>query len=297
MPPDLPKARASRNRAGILMMVLAMSLVPLIDVLAKFLVLDGIPALQVVFLRMLLGTLLLLPVMLLYRRPEIVPPQGWGSAFLLGVLSVMTGVGFFGALKYLSIADTAAISFVQPLFVILLSKLFLGEAVGLARWLALFVGFAATLLIIRPGMGVINPGSLLALGSGAAMAGYVILVRKSMRGAGRVSPVSLTFQTHAMALVVAIPIVMPFWQGMDPGHWGLVVGLTLVGLAGQYLIIRAYDFAEASLIAPLAYLEIVSSTLASWLFFSQVPDAVTFIGIAVLIASSLFVTFRSAGRR
>lgn len=296
MQSDVPASRTNTNGAGILMMTLAMSLVPLIDVLAKYLVLGGIPAVQVVFLRMLCGTVFLLPVMLAFRRDEIVPPQGWGNALLLGLLSVIAGAGFFGALKYLSIADTLAISFVQPLFVTLLARFFLRESVGPARWLALLIGFAATLMIIRPGLGTFNPGSLLALGSGAAMAGYVILVRKSTRGRGRVSPVTLTFQTHGMAFLVAAPAMVLFWTALTPQQWGLAIGLTLVGMAGQYLIIRAYDFGEASLIAPLAYLEMVTSTLASWYFFSQVPDAITFIGVAILIASSLFIAFRGRGR-
>lgn len=284
--------RADSNGAGILMMVLAMSLVPMIDVMAKFLVVDGIPALQVVFLRMLCGTLILLPVMLVSRRAELVPPQGWTSAFLLGFLSISTGICFFGALKYLSIADTVAISFVQPLFVTLLSRLFLRERVGPARWIALLVGFAATLIIIRPSPGALDIGSLLALGSGASMACYVILVKKGTAGARRVSPITLTYQTHFMAFLVAAPLMLLVWNGMSLGQWGLALGLTLFGLAGQYLIIRAYDHADASLIAPITYVEIITSTLASWLFFAQVPDHITFLGVAILIGSSLFIAWR-----
>lgn len=281
------------NGAGIVMMVLAMALVPMIDVQAKYLVVDGISAMQVVFLRMLCGTALLLPLMVATgRRTEIVPPQGWTNAFLLGVFSVASGVCFFGALEYLSIADTVAISFVQPLFVTLFSSLFLKERVGMARWLALFVGFGATLVIIRPSHASLDVGSLLALGSGASMACYVILIKKGTAGLRRVSPITLTFQTHFTALIVAAPLMMLMWGGLSLAQWGMAIGMTVFGLVGQYLIIKAYDYGDASLVAPFAYIEIVTSTLVSWSFFNEVPDHITFIGVSILIGSSLFIAWR-----
>lgn len=292
----IPDATVAGSRdgsgAGIVMMILAMALVPMIDVLAKHLVTGGIPAMQVIFLRMTCGTLLLLPVMLVGRREALIPPGGGINALLLGFFSIATGFCFFGALRYLSIADTVAISFVQPLFVTLLSRLLLRETVGPARWIALLIGFGATLLIIRPNHGALDPGSLLALGSGAAMAGYVILVKKSTGGSRPLTPLTLTFQTHFMAVLVGAPLMALFWVGLNAEQWWMVLGMTLFGLVGQYLIIKAYDSADASLVAPFAYLEIVTSTGASWLFFSQVPDHVTFIGVAILISSSVFIAWR-----
>ena len=285
-------SRRDTSGAGIMMMMLAMALVPMIDVQAKHLVIGGIPAMQVIFLRMMCGTILLLPVMLAGRRKEIIPPDGRMNAVLLGIFSIAAGFCFFGALEYLSIADTVAISFIQPLFVTLLSRLFLKETVGTARWIALLVGFGATLIIIRPSHGAIEPGSLLALASGAAMAGYVIVVKKSTAGSRRLSPLTLTFQTHFMAVLVGAPLMVLLWVGLSPEQWWMVLGMTLFGLVGQYLIIKAYDCADASLVAPFAYLEIITSTAAGWLFFSQVPDRVTFTGVAILICSSAFIAWR-----
>ncbi len=284
--------RSNTNGSGILMMVLAMTLVPMIDVQAKYLVNGHIPAMQVVFLRMLLGTLFLTPLMIVGRQPIFPPPQGWRNAFALGFFSVLGGVCFFGSLKYLSIADAVAISFVQPLFVTLFSRLFLKEKVHLARWIALVIGFAATLIIIRPTHHELEMGSLLALVAGAAMAGYVIAVKKGAGHDRRVTPIGLTFQTHFSALVVVAPMMFMFWQGLDLFQWTMAVGMTLVGLAGQYLIIKAYHYCEASLVAPFAYIEIITSTFFSWVFFVQVPDTVTFLGVTLLIASSLYVVWR-----
>lgn len=289
---EVTAARHGTNGAGILTMVLAMALVPMIDVQAKFLVVNGISAMQVVFLRFLCGTLLLLPVMLAGRQTEIVPPQGWRNAFLLGFFSICSGFCFFGALEYLSIADTVAISFVQPLFVTLFSSLFLKEKVGAARWVALFVGFCAALLIIRPSHTSLEIGSLLALGSGVTMACYVILVKKGTSGQRRVSPITLSFQTHLTAVLVAWPLMILTWNGLSLSEWGMVLGMTLFGLMGQYLIIKAYDYGDASLVAPFAYIEIITSTFVSWLFFSEIPDQITFAGVAILICSSLYIAWR-----
>lgn len=290
--PSLHPARS--GAAGISVMMLAMAIVPLIDVQAKLLMQAGLSPLQTVFLRMACGALLLAPVMAMRHRAEILPPQGWMAALALGGLNMLGGLMFFAALRYIPIADTVAISFVQPLFVVLLSRLVLKERVGPGRWIALAVGFAATLLIIRPGLGGFNPGSLLALGAGLAMAGYAICVRATTIGQRRVSAMTLTFQTHLMACLVALPLVLPGWQAVSALQWQWVIGMTLVGLAGQFFIIKAYELSEASLVAPFAYLEIVTSTAISWLFFRDMPDAITFLGVGVLVASSLALMRRHA---
>lgn len=285
------------NLTGVFLMLAAMSVVPFIDVLAKKLVTDGVPALQIVYLRMLCGTILLLPMMLSTHRREIAPPQGWTNAFLLGFFNFATGACFFGALGYLSIADTAAISFVQPLFVTILSRLFLTEQVGLQRWIALFVGFGATLLIIRPSMNSISLGTILALGSGLSMACYVILVKQVTRSGKRASAVALTFQTHFTAFVVATPLMFSLWHNLTNEQWTMAISLTLIGLVGQYLIINAYRYGEASFVAPIAYTEIITSTIASWYFFKQVPDIITFVGVAVLIGSSIYLAKQYTPRK
>lgn len=285
-----PQAQA---RKGIVLMLLAMALVPMIDVFAKQLALQGLSALQIIFMRMAYGTLLLLPMVLWVRHrggTRQVEPTSPASTVLLGLTSLGAGVFFFAALRWLSIADTLAISFVQPLFVTLMSRYLLKERVDALRWIALGVGFVATLVIVRPGSGAFNPASLLALASGACMAAYAIVVRS---GAGRRSVLSVTFQTHAVAGLIALPLMALVWQAPTAGQWLTGLTLALVGLAGQYLIIRAYDHCEASLLAPLSYTEIVTSTLVSWLFFREIPDAWTFVGVAVLIGSAIAVARRS----
>lgn len=290
---SVPTPCPSDTRKGIALMLLAMALVPMIDVFAKQLALQGIAALQIIFMRMTWGTLFLAPVVLAAGWRQGWPRPGRGevaTAFLLGLTSLGAGVFFFAALRWLSIADTLAISFVQPLFVTLMSRFILKERVDALRWLALILGFCGTLVIIRPSSAAFEPASLLALASGMCMAAYAIVVRS---GAGRRSSLAVTFQTHAIAALLALPMMLAVWQSPTSGQWASSIALALVGLAGQYLIIRAYDHCEASLIAPLSYTEIITSTLASWWFFRQVPDGWTFAGVAVLVACALMIARRA----
>lgn len=286
----LPVART--DRSGIAVMILAMSVVPLIDVLAKFLVLDGLHALQLIFVRMGLGALLVLPMVRRAAPGTLRLKGGWATAFLMGGLNVAAAGCFFSALFYLSIADTVAISFVQPLFITLISCFVLREKVSLIRWMAIAAGFLAMLLIIRPGMVALNPGSLLALASGFCMACYVVVVRHSATGSTPSTPLALTWYTHVTAVALVAPVMLFVWVTPDLRQWGMLAGLTLVGLAGQYLIIKAYRLTEASLVAPFAYFEIVTSVLVSWAFFAEVPDQVTFLGVILLMISSLIVLQR-----
>ena len=132
----------------------------------------------------------------------------------------------------------------------------------------------------------------MALGAGFAMASYAILVKASVGGLRRVSPVTLTFQTHFVGFLLAIPLVMIGWEAITVNQWVLAFSMAGFGLAGQYLIIKAYQLSDASLVAPFVYLEIVTSTIFSWLFFHEMPDRITFIGVAILIISSLFLIRR-----
>ena len=196
---------------------------------------------------------------------------------------------FFWALKYLPIADTLAIFFVQPLIITLLSPLVLGEKVGIRRWLAVLVGFAGTLVIIRPGFQELNPGVFLALASGASLAIYLLLTRKI---AGSAPAMVTTFYTSLMGALIMSVIVLFVWQPPTPQQWGFFVLLSVIANGGHFLIIKAYDHAEASLLAPLAYTEMIMATIAGWYVFGDFPDASTFLGVGILIACAIYISWR-----
>jgi multidrug transporter EmrE-like cation transporter len=153
-----PKSRP-RPLIGVALMLMAMMLLPYLDVVAKFLGQQGMPVMQIVWARMAFGTLLTLPFVLRHGGPAAIrPDQPWYHT-LRAVLLIAATFLFFTALKYLPIADALAIFFVQPLILTAISPFVLGEKVGPRRWAAVCVGFIGTLIIIRPGMAEVNPGT------------------------------------------------------------------------------------------------------------------------------------------
>jgi drug/metabolite transporter (DMT)-like permease len=270
-----------------LLILTAMSIVPLIDVVAKALSQHGMPVLQITLMRMFGGALMIAPFLVRYHGVRALVPRHFPHALMLGFCILGAATCFFAALQYLPIAETLAISFVQPLVVTLLSGLILKERVKRGRWIALFVGFVATLVIIRPSSEAFNPASLLALASGILLAFYVITVRAH---ASAVPALVTTFHTHTFSALLAAPFLLIWWVPPSEVHWQLCIVLAFVGVIGQFLIVKAYEYGEASLLAPLAYTEIVTSTLAGWWFFDEMPDFLTFLGVMILIGCAVFIS-------
>lgn len=282
-------AESGRPLVGVMLMLAAMAALPFIDVLAKFLGQAGVPILLVVWARLTFGALVTLPFALRLTSPRGLMPNRLVYHILrAGLLSLAT-FSFFLALKHLPIADALAIFFVQPLVVTVLSALVLKERVGPRRWAAVGVGFLGTLIIIRPGFAAFNPGSLLAFAAGSFLAVYLVMTR---RISGTAPAMLTTFHTSAVGAVLISFLLPLVWQTPSLSQWLMMAALGTIATLGHFLIVRAYDFAEASLLAPLAYTEMIMATLAGWVFFGDFPDVLTFLGVAILIACALYISWR-----
>ena len=278
-----------RTIIGIALMLGAMAVLPFLDVVAKMLGQQGMPILQIVWARMAFGALLTLPYTLRHGGPAAIWPDRPAYHTLRAALLIAATFLFFSALKYLPIADALAIFFVQPLILTAISPLLLKEKVGPRRWAAVAVGFVGTLIIIRPGLTEVNPGTVLALGSGASLAVYFAMTR---RISGSAPAMVTTFHTGLMGTILTTVAILPLWEAPTPAQWGLLFLIGLIATVGHYLIVRAYDHAEASLLAPLAYTEMVMATCVGWWFFGDFPDGPTFLGVAILIACATYISVR-----
>jgi drug/metabolite transporter (DMT)-like permease len=285
--------KTHRPLLGVAFMLVAMAILPGIDVIAKFLGAKGVPILLLVWARLTFGTALTLPFALRHARGRDLLPDRPLLHGLRAALLASSTFTFFYALKTLAIADALAIFFVQPLVVTLLSPLVLHERVGARRWAAVAAGFCGTLIIIRPGFVALNPGSLLALSAGTTLALYLLITR---RIAGAAPAMLTTFRTNLMGAVISSILVVFVWQNPEPWQWPLLVALAAIANLGHYLIVRAYDHAEASLLAPLGYAEMVTSTLMGWVFFNQLPDGFTVLGVAILIACAIYISTSRAAQ-
>jgi len=284
-PPKAPRG----TLIGISLMLAAMAILPFLDVVAKYLGRQGVPVLQIVWARMFFGAVMTLPFAVkIVGVRGILPDRPFYHSLRATLLIAATGC-FFWALHYLSIADALSIFFVQPLIVTVLSPIVLGEKVGMRRWVAVVIGFIGTLIIIRPGLQEINPGVLLALAAGASLALYMLMTRKI---AGQSHALVTTFHTSAIGAVFASAIAAYVWVTPTASQWGLLGLLAFIATFGHFLIVRAYDYCEASLLAPLAYTEMVMATAAGWWFFGDLPDRWTFVGVAILISCAIYISVR-----
>ena len=274
---------------GVGLMLGAMVVLPGIDVIAKMLGQQGLPVLQIVWARLALGAVLTLPFAWRIAGPRGLWPARPIYHLIRAAFLVAATFCFFLSLHWLPIADALAIFFVQPLIVTLLSALILREQVGPRRLIAVAVGFVGTLIIIRPGLAEVNPGSWLALAAGAFLACYFVMTRAI---SGQAHAMVTTFQTSLLGGLILSVTVCFVWVSPSPAQWLMFVALAFIATFGHLMIVRAYDHAEASLLAPLAYTEMVTSVALGWLFFGDFPDFWTFVGVGILISCAIYISMR-----
>lgn len=280
--------RADNPPLGILLMCAGVALFALGEGCVKALSRDHEIA-QVVWARYVFHALVFLLVFsrggvlrqIATRRPVLHLARS--AALLAGTVT------FFTALKYLSLPEAAAINFVTPLLVTALSIPFLGEKVGIRRWTAIMAGLAGVLVVIRPGFGIAHWAAVLPLATAACYAAYQIMTR--VAGRSEDTRTSL-FWTSAVGVVVMSCAAPFFWTAPAAAAWALMAATgTLFGL-GHYLLIRAFEVAEASTVSPFLYTQIVWVTAVSVAAFGEVPDAWTLAGAAIIIGSGLYVWSR-----
>lgn len=272
---------------GILLIIAAMVFFSMSDACSKVLG-QVLPPIEIVWLRYSGFTLLMLPALL--RRPALFRSAAPTLQIGRGLGLLGSALFFTAGLRFLAMADATATSFVSPLFITALSIPVLGEKVGLRRWSAIFVGLIGVLIVVRPGTSTFNPASVLPLLSSVSWACGIVLTRKmSHSNDGMVTTLGYAAITGWVVTSAMLPFVweVPTWREVAIG--GFMAG---VSTAAQWLVVQGYRRANASVLAPFSYTQLVWSSLAGFLLFSMVPDAMTLIGAAVIIASGLYTAHR-----
>ena len=201
---------------------------------------------------------------------------------------------FISGLRFLPIAEASATGFVAPLFVTALSIIFLGEKVGLRRWIATAVGLIGVLIILRPGTGAFHPAAFFPLVSALAWACTLIMTRM-MSGTER-AITTMTYSSIAGLLILSalVPFVWvtPTWHDIA---FGILIGVA--STAGQWIVVLAFRYADASVLAPFSYTQLLWVSVLGYLIFGEVPDAYTITGAAFIVASGLYTAHRERVRR
>lgn len=282
---------------GIALMIGFSLLAPVMDAFAKASS-AYVPVGETVAFRFGIQTVLLLPLVLRVTKLSWPSLREWMLHMLRASMILFATAAFFTALSVMPMADSIAIFFVEPFILTLLGGLFLGESIGWRRILACAIGFVGALLIIRPSFSDFGPVAFLPLLTALLFAMYMVLTRKM---APHHHPVALQFWTAVAACVWIMPALLIFdgtgFTPLDPvmppaPSWGLLVGVGVAATVSHLFITYALRFAPAAVIAPLQYIEIISAVLIGYLAFDDIPDVQSFIGIAIIVGSGLYVFIR-----
>ncbi len=207
-----------------------------------------------------------------------------------GVMLVLQILVFVNGLYLLGMAPMMALFSLYPLLITFLAIPILGEKVGWRRLLAVGTGFLGVLVILRPGLGVFDGHAVVGLVAALGLALYSVLTRIVTRADGSSGPA--LFYT-GVAGAVTISLIGPFyWTPMAPADWGWMLLLSIAGLSGHSLLIRAYESSEAVRIQPFTYLQMVFGVILGWTIFGERIDPWMVIGMAMIISAGLYALWR-----
>ena len=280
----------SPNAKGAMFALLAFAIFSTHDVIVKILGATYAPF-QIVFYSVLLSFPLAFIMLMRDVNPgTLVPVHPWWLA-LRTVAVVATGVSAFYAFTVLPLAQTYAILFAAPLLITILAIPVLGEKVRLRRWLAVLVGLAGVMVVLRPGSTELSLGHIAALVAAIGGSFASIVVRKI--GADERPVVMLIYPM--MATFIAMACALPFvYEPMPIEHLGLLAIIAVFAWTAGRLVIAAYQTGEAAIIAPMQYSQIIWASIFGYLFFGESIDGATALGASIIIASGLYIVLRES---
>ena len=248
-------------------------------------------AFQIVFFSVLFA--FPLTTLLLIRETEpgtLRPVHPWWTAARTAAIVTASG-GAFYAFAVLPLADVSAILFAMPILITLLAIPILGERIRLRRGIAIVVGLVGVAVVLRPGQADLGAGHAAALVAALGSSLAATIVRKI--GKDERNVVMLLYPTLATFLVMGA-ILPTVYRPMEGGDFALVILVAVLAFVAMLCIIEAYRSAEAALIAPMQYSQILWAVFYGWVLFEEWPDPATVAGVALIIASGLYIVFRES---
>ena len=297
----------SSNIRGALSLLLAILIFSLQDVAVKWIGGDY-SVLEIVLFRSLIA----LPCTFFFLRYEgiqgLPTTQRARLEYIRGFFLFLSFTTYMLGLAALPLADIAAIRNSGPLMITLLSVVWLGEKVGLRRWIALIVGFIGVLFIVQPGSATFNLGSLFALAATLFYALSVMITRKL-----QTTDSSATMAYYSSLVYLVISLILAPLAGvvgeMPDAHpsiaflfrgwsmptlldWGIMSGLGLVWAGGMYFVARAYSLAPASVVAPFEYAPLLINMMWGFFLWGEIPTLMTLAGAFLTLSSGIYILYR-----
>ncbi|MCY4546809.1 MAG: DMT family transporter [Defluviicoccus sp.] len=210
-----------------------------------------------------------------------------------GLLSTIAMYGWFGSLALIPIADATAISFTFPLFIALFGVIFLRESAHAMRWAALIIGFAGTLVIVRPGFEEVNIGMVMVIGAGLCIATSAMMLKVAIR-TDHPDTAVLYQSVFMLPFAVAGAALVWQWPSAEQWLWGLALGAA--SATAQRFYTRAFAVGETGAVAPFDFARLPFAVVLGFVAFSELPDLWTVLGAAIIFAAWI-VAERSESRR
>lgn len=270
---------------------------PLIDVSAK-LASASLPVGQITTARYVVQTALMLPIILAMGLTLRLTRRGFWLSTLRAVVSILSTFSFVWAVSVMPVADALAIAFVEPFILLLLGSLMFGDEVGPRRIGASIVGFGGALLVIQPSLSAFGWVALLPLSTALFFALYMLVTRRLAR---EMHPVAMQLHTAWIGMAICVPVLVVFdgagiesLQAKVPQGiaWMFLFGVGAAATVSHMFMTYALKFAPSATLAPLHYLEIVSAVALGYWVFGDFPNPMTWAGIAVIVASGLYIIYR-----
>jgi drug/metabolite transporter (DMT)-like permease len=293
--PAAPKALAYADRPfkGIALILASTVFLGLSDVTAKYLA-TSLPPIEITWIRFLVFALIMMPAMIPASPLYALKTDRRKLHFMRGATVLGSSLFFISGLAFLPIAEASATGFVAPLFVTALSIVFLNEVVGVRRWIATGVGLLGVIIILRPGTSAFHPAAFFPLVSALCWACTLIMTRM-LSGTERAITV-MTYSSIAGVCILSVLVpfvwVTPTWQAVA---FGIFIGIA--STAGQWIVVLAFRYADASVLAPFSYTQLLWVSTLGFFVFGEIPDKWTVLGAGFIVASGLYTAHRERVRQ
>lgn len=285
-PTPLPTTAHLANLRGIRLMTAAMACFIVNDTLVKV-ASQWLPAGQLIFVRGLMATALVLAVMRATATPVSSLRRAGRVVAWRAALDALATFAYLLSLFHLPLGNATAINMASPLVITLAAALLLGERVGPWRWAAVALGFAGVLLVVQPGLEGFNAWAWLCLGGTTLHALRDLLTRHVPAG---VPSLAVTLATAAAVTTLAGAVTLvQGWVPMGPRQLAVLAAAAVFLASGYHLVIQATRIGELSAVAPFRYSGLLMAVAAGWLVWGEVPNALAWAGIAAIVSSGLYL--------
>ena len=268
--------------------LLAWAILPFMDTIAKYLSAE-LSFFQITWARYFFTVFFTLPFMFFFFKKNLTWSTQPKLQIFRGLTLFFANVLFFYSISVVSMAKALTLAFVAPLITTALSPIFLGEKVGFRRWSAVIIGFAGSLIVIRPGFIEFNLATIAALGTGFFYGIYIVITRKLHSSD---SPLLTLLLTGVVGAVVGSFLVPVVWINPTFNQWSLLALMGIFACLGHLFLILSLKYADASKLAPFGYFEIVTNVTLGYYFFGDFPHYWTWVGLTIIICSGVYISLR-----